>query len=106
MKVIIPLNDFSLIKTKKNVLIDPIFLENIEILINVGFESNLNIINDFLKHSYSLLCVSNNNNNFKLTLIKQIYVKTGICFYVKKKHIDVYFNKRTLDNVKVCLSNQ
>ncbi|PIM96129.1 Valine--tRNA ligase [Candidatus Hodgkinia cicadicola] len=103
-KIIINLNDISFIKFKSNVLIDPISLNYTDILVNVGCEHNLDIIDDVVEVSYNLLCIS--NKDLKLLIIKWIYIRIGICYHNKNEEIDIYFNKKTNSNVKLCLSNQ
>ncbi|PIM95091.1 Valine--tRNA ligase [Candidatus Hodgkinia cicadicola] len=103
-KIIINLNDISFIKFKSNVLIDPISLDYIDILVNVDCEHNLDVIDDVVRFSRNLLCIS--NKDLTLPIIKWTYVRAGICYYSKNKEIDVYFNKKTNSNVKLCLSNQ
>ncbi|PIM96455.1 Valine--tRNA ligase [Candidatus Hodgkinia cicadicola] len=103
-KIIINLNDISLIKVKSNVLIDPISLDYTDILINVGFEHNLDVIDDIVKFSYNLLCIL--NKDLPLLIVKQIYIRIRICCYSENKEIDTFFNKKTNNNVKLCLSNQ
>ncbi len=103
-KIIINLNDISLIKVKSNVLIDPISLDYTDILINVGFEHNLDVIDDVVKFSCNLLCIL--NKDLPLLIIKQTYIRIRICCYSENKEINTFFNKKTNNNVKLCLSNQ
>ncbi|PIM94968.1 Valine--tRNA ligase [Candidatus Hodgkinia cicadicola] len=103
-KIILNLNDISFIKSSSNVLIDPISLDYVDILVNVGCEHNLDIIDNIIGFSRNLLCIS--NKDLTLPIIKWTYIRTGICYHSKNKEINVYFNKKTNTNVKLCLSSQ